>query len=170
MEGKPVTLPFRPVRPVPLPYGSDLWRKLATDPLWLAEPKHDGYRALIYIAAAVFAVSRHGKPLALTRGQIETLAAYPVGTILDGELCGEDLWLFDCLSLGTLYCASKPLLQRLLLLRQLPIGAHVRPLEGSRGEGEAAYQAALENGAEGLVLKHVADGYGAGIWFKVKPR
>jgi len=125
--------------------GTDIYRRMAESPLWVCEPKLNGYRSR---AGAEGVCQRNG-------GRLEAWG-HPV--ICDGEwVRGQGFTAFDLLSWGVRDCRSLPYGRRRMLLEQAfaDMGFAIVPLL----EGTDPLPAALEAGYEGVVFKHLAKAY-----------
>ena len=189
-----------------MPRDSDPGRALApmlataTDALprgsgWAFEPKWDGYRALVRVAAGEATLrSRNGNDLTPRFPGVARALALAVrapGAVLDGEVCALDdtgrsdfgrlqrgegalaFVAFDLLELD-----GEPLLRRSYLERRSELARLLDPpvagvlLSPSFDDGAALEQAAREHGLEGVVAKRVASTYQPGRrspdWRKLK--
>jgi bifunctional non-homologous end joining protein LigD len=164
------------------------------DPAWLFEPKHDGYRGLLY-------VTRQGCWVRSKRGNVlerfqelcyRVREELPVKeAILDGEvvaLDGEGRQNFKALLTGRgnlHYAAFDALWVDGRDLRALPLKRRKRALTGLvpatttvvsqvfsiEDRGRDLFDAAERLDLEGIVAKRLADPYRRGtIWYKIKSR
>jgi len=169
-----------------------------SDPLWLFEPKLDGFR--------IMAVVRGGEARLFSRRELEATDQYPWlvreleqqpyrDVVLDGEVVAVDgtgrpsfqlmqnrasdarqplyYYVFDVLHLDGVDVRGVPLEQRRALLRQIAVpGERLRVVDAVDGDGAALYEAALRHGMEGVVAKRRDSRYESGrrstAWLKVK--
>ena len=143
--------------------------KLLADPLWLMQQKADGVRAVVTVAVSggVAAVSRTGKPVALTAEIASALlAVFEGGAVIDTEVCGASLVIFDVLDIGGVDFRPYPCETRADAVDALAPGA--RPclsfIQTARtGLEKRLVLAALRAaGAEGVVFKRRTASYSAG--------
>ena len=166
-------------------------------PGWLFEIKWDGYRAIAEKRKdTVRLYSRHDKTLT---GQfkpvVDSLEKLPFDVLLDGEVVVLDksgrsdfqllqnylrtgrgslvYYVFDILHLAGHDLTGLPLASRKSILRQvLPALPHLRLSDHVETEGTGLFEAARENGAEGIVAKDAASPYRPGRrgreWLKIK--
>jgi bifunctional non-homologous end joining protein LigD len=164
---------------------------------WVYEPKWDGYRAVVTIAAGdATLTSRNGNDLTerfRDAAKAAEKAVRAADAVLDGEICALDenglssfsllqqgqgtlaLVLFDLLEVDGESLIDLPLSQRRTRLEQLVDatrgGAVVSP---QFEEGPALLHAAREQGLEGVVAKRLDSRYAPGRrsadWRKVKVR
>lgn len=161
-------------RPVDLPHGSPLYRKLCSSMEWMAQEKVDGMRVMVEVTGcAPRGWSRRGKRVTLMADV--DLDAFPLGTVLDGELKADQLWLFDMLSHNGEDCRDRPLSWRWMRMLQYvspDMEPHVRVVRSAARSIDLKYESWIAEGAEGIVLKSLRDSYppeGGAQWFKVKP-
>jgi bifunctional non-homologous end joining protein LigD len=147
------------------------------DPLWLFEPKWDGYRALV--AGTPAGVVIHGRRQALTAffPELGTLPV-PNGTILDGEIIAFDrdgrpdfyalhqkprtvaFVAFDLLSREGMSLLERPLRERHARLRDdLARSDRLFIVDGVVGLGRSFYQQLLQRSFEGMMAKHLGSKY-----------
>ena len=144
---------------------------------WVMQEKADGVRAIIFVATAepgirnayVQAFSRVGLPVAITVECSKVLAAIFAGCIIDAEVIGETVTVFDLLShCGTdlrVYSCK----DRLRALKsKFPVGKRytgiVRMIQTAYTEEDKRemLKALHSDGAEGAVFKQAAAPYSAG--------
>jgi len=175
-----------PPKPIRAWADSTLHKELIKDPHWIVEPKMDGDRCLVVIG-------KEGVPELWNRHGTHTRYSWltdlrsqllkwdlPEGLIFDCELMHEpkpnqDLWIFDCPTVGGTLKERKDVLQE--LFKELPRSCRlihlVKPLAK-----RSAYKTALEKGCEGVVWKLVDSLYDwqmsptaapVAHWIKMKP-
>ncbi len=161
---------------------------------WLFEPKWDGYRALAYVRGGeATLLSRRGNDLT---GRFAPVAkALPNAlrspdAVLDGEVCALDesgrpsfsamqqgkthlvYEIFDVLEIAGEPLTALPLTERRERLEQLVIPSGIVQVSGVFDDGEALYEAAKEQGLEGVMAKKAAsryqEGRRTGDWLKIK--
>ena len=72
-------------------------RFLANDDI-VAQQKLDGERVLVHVGDELLVTNREGQKKTIDISQFAGLHYLPQGTILDGELLGNEYWLFDVLA------------------------------------------------------------------------
>jgi ATP-dependent DNA ligase len=161
-------LPFDPARPRRCWPGTRLFQRLASSPDWVAEPKKDGVRCIAVAdddGLRPWLVSRRGQ--ALRDQSLATSIDVPPSTLLDGEMCGGVLWVFDVLVLGGEDIAGRPLDERRdALAGVIPQLGQVRTMP----RVDAAKFIASGRD-EGVVFKKLAAGYPYGqtnLWVKCR--
>jgi bifunctional non-homologous end joining protein LigD len=171
----------------PLPAGDD----------WTFEVKWDGYRALGYVRGGdVRLVSRNGNDLTARFPDVAKALAKATRSpecVVDGEVCALDeegrpsfsamqqgkpgtpmvYEVFDALEIDGVPIVDRPLEERRERLDAL-LDKRVRTVQisGSFDDGEALYEAALEQRLEGVMAKRLGSRYAEGKrtrdWLKVK--
>lgn len=169
-----------------------------SNPDWLFEPKLDGYRIIAIVRdRSVRLISRRGLDVTAQFPRLsEPLAKQPhADLVLDGEIValnergapsfqhlqdrGRDpgleliYYVFDLLYLDGYDLQAVPLEQRKALLETHVVSSDgVRLVDYVAGDGKALYEAALENGLEGVIGKRRDSRYEVGrrssAWLKVK--
>ncbi|HSC91168.1 MAG TPA: DNA ligase D [Gaiellaceae bacterium] len=161
---------------------------------WLYEVKWDGYRALCTVSGGgAQLVSRRGNDLTERFATVarELPRAVRADAVLDGEVValdesgrasfsamqqgrgGQLLYLFDVLEIDGEPVVSLPFAERRERLKAIlePDNPVVRLSEAFE-DGDALYEAAKEQGLEGIVAKRAASPYAVGKrtrdWLKVK--
>lgn len=175
---------LRPMLPSPGP--------LPGGPGWVAEPKMDGWRAVVEVSGdgKVTVYSRHGRNLTDRFPELAVLSGCgPV--VLDGELvvCGDDgrpdfyalsrhageerkaeLAVFDVLAVGDTSLVGEPYHRRREVLEGLDLPGCASPVR--MGEVGEMWDATGEAGLEGVVAKRVDGTYRPGVrstaWVKAK--
>ncbi len=79
--------------------------RFLTDDRVIAQQKVDGQRVLVRVGAQreseeIVATNREGQLTSVARPILEGLSYLPADTIVDGEVVGDALWLFDLLQVG----------------------------------------------------------------------
>lgn len=140
---------------------------LLVDDAVLAQQKLDGQRVLVHVGEALTATNREGQRTEVDAALLEGLRYLPADTVVDGELVGEALWLFDVLRVAGEDVRDRGYLARWQLLDgelEPALTGAVRVLPIARGQ--AAKRALLERlrsaRAEGLVLKAAHAPYTSG--------
>jgi bifunctional non-homologous end joining protein LigD len=168
--------------------------KLPTSAGWLFEPKWDGYRALAYVRGGEATLrSRRGNDLTERFAVIAKALPNALRTpdaVLDGEVCALDdsgrpsfsamqqgstrlvYEVFDVLEIDGEPLTSLPLTERRARLEQLVVPSGVVQVSGVFDDGDALYEAAKEQGLEGVMAKKSASRYKEGArggdWLKIK--
>lgn len=131
---------------------------LLADEAWVAQQKLDGARVLVHVKESVVATNRSGEVTELASAELlSCLAEAPRGSVLDGELVGDEYHVFDLLQHGTQDLRTTGYLDRWLELDALvdQLSGPVRLVALARTEAEKrALFARLEaERAEGIVFK-----------------
>ena len=133
----------------------------------VAQQKLDGIRVLVTVGETLIATNRDGQ---VTKLASETAIAgvryLPHGTVVDGEIMGEEYWLFDVLVIGEEDVRDRGYLERYALLDELEpaLTDEVRVLTTAVGaKAKHKLHARLKGArAEGIVFKDKAAPYKAG--------
>jgi bifunctional non-homologous end joining protein LigD len=161
---------------------------------WEFEPKWDGYRALGYVRGGeAKLVSRNGNDL--TERFVSVAKELPKAlrtpdAVVDGEVVALDphgkssfsamqqgstnlaYEVFDVLEIDGEPLVDLPLAERRARLEKLIARNPVVQLSGSFEDGEALFEAAQEQGLEGVMAKRVSSRYSEGgrgrDWLKIK--
>ncbi|MNR71502.1 ATP-dependent DNA ligase [compost metagenome] len=143
---------------------------LITDPDWVMQEKHDGHRRLVQMTSEqLLGINRKGlvtglpEAVALELKSLETHAPF----VLDGELVGEELFLFDILEWEGQDLRGAEYGYRLAMLSMVgdylkkadAEAVTVSPTEGSEEGKRKLYEAIRAAGREGLVFKRVTSQY-----------
>ncbi len=179
------------------PQLATLTDSLPTGAGWLYEPKWDGYRAIVTVAAGEATLtSRNGTDLTERFRQVARAIPHAVrspSAVIDGEVCALDdsgtsrfealqsgsgrlvLMAFDLLSLDDEPLVDRPLVERRQMLEELvdPSSDVVR-VSPAFEDGPALLAAAEAQGLEGVVAKRADAPYRSGRrtpdWQKLKLR
>jgi bifunctional non-homologous end joining protein LigD len=161
---------------------------------WQFEPKWDGYRALGYVRGGeAKLVSRNGNDLTQRFGPVAKelpKALRSPDAVVDGEVVALDAHgkasfsamqqgstrlayeVFDVLEVDGEPVVDLPLTERRARLQNLLARNPVVQLSGSFDDGEALFDAAREQGLEGVMAKRTSSRYGVGKrgrdWLKIK--
>ncbi|WP_459814699.1 DNA ligase D [Geotalea toluenoxydans] len=201
-EGEEPVIADMPGEAAPMPHNvkpmlATLVKDAFDHPDWVFEIKLDGYRTIAEIAAG--SVLLYSRNLLSFNNKFPTIAAALAGlgreAILDGEVTAMDengrsdfqllqnygrtgegsilYFIFDLLYLDGRDLRNLPLLTRKTLLQEiLPDLPEVRYCDHIGETGIAFFQAAQDNGLEGIVAKLADSRYEAGkrssAWLKVK--
>ena len=164
-------------RPKPLPHGSPLYQRLIGSPLWVAQLKVDGWRVLVDVLrnGCIRLTTRHGEELSAPKDFAgSVLPGIPALTSLDCELerPWKKLWVFDVLTVAGADMTGRPLSERLVRLANVVQENDVTAIvPTTRERKDDYYNAVIEAGGEGIVLKRLCDPYPRGgvVWMKTKP-
>lgn len=164
---------------------------------WVAEPKLDGWRALVYVDAGLCVRTRSGRIVTETLPELGQLVEQvPDGTLLDGELVagqgraadfyrlgprmarrrrpngGLTFVAFDVLHLDGQDTTGLPWRERRRLLEVLDLDGATCSVPTFGGDPELVLEACARHGLEGLVLKRTDATYRPGsrsrAWRKLK--
>lgn len=142
-------------------------QSLLTDPDWVLQEKHDGHRRLAQqTAEELLGINRKGLVTGLPLAVALELQKLPQ-FILDGELVGEEYFLFDVLQWEGVSAKEMTYEQRLALLSEVEkrlceAGAEavvVTPTARTEAEKKALYEKVRAAGREGLVFKRLDAAY-----------
>lgn len=144
---------------------AELMALLAEDD-WALQTKHDGRRTMIHrLEAGVTGSNRRGLVVALPQELHDCLLTLPLDTVLDGELIGVTLHVFDSTRWGGADLTDLSYKDRLTTLtRGLESAEYVRLVETSQGQEEKAahLERVRSSRGEGVVLKRLSAPYRAG--------
>jgi bifunctional non-homologous end joining protein LigD len=178
------------------PMLATLVEKLPTGDGWLFEPKWDGYRALGYVRGGEATLrSRRGNDLTERFAVVAKALPNALRTpdaVVDGEVCALDdagrpsfsamqqakpgtplvYEVFDVLEIDGEQLTGLPLVERRERLEKLVVPSGVVQVSGVFDDGDALYDAAKEQGLEGVMAKKAASRYKEGArggdWLKIK--
>jgi bifunctional non-homologous end joining protein LigD len=143
-------------------------QRLVLDDAWCLQPKHDGVRCLAAIAgASVMGINRKGLTVPLPIEVEQALQAMSGLTqaVLDGELIGTTLYVFDILRHDGADVTNLPLGARLVLLDAYPFDGKVIvrtvTYRDASDKREALF-ALRKSRAEGVVFKRLDAPYLSG--------
>ena len=133
--------------------------RFLTDDAMIAQQKLDGVRVLVHVGDTLVATNRSGQPTQMARGALGGLEYLPKGTIVDGEVLGTELWLFDVLAFAGDDVRARGYLERWRLLDEelepaLTGDARILPLANGRRAKHTLHDKLRRAGAEGIVFKH----------------
>lgn len=154
------------------PVDEEECERLLDDPEWAAQPKFDGVRFMLGRKdGKVYALNRKGKSVSVPN-QIAKEAEYlRDGFLLDGELVGDKLYVFDILEVDGECCRKDPFEER-----QKTLTAHVSLLGGLGfshkdsiqlsesvvKDKRKLYERLKKEGGEGVVFKRLGSPYTVG--------
>jgi len=141
---------------------------LLGDPGWYVQEKMDGERRAVVIGPdETYGINKKGLRVPLpasTAAALRALGMHAGRSILDGELIGEVLYVFDLLELYDVDLRGNPLSIRLDLLDALPRNALVRRVQTARSTEEKqtlSYGVRAASG-EGVLFKRAKAAYAPG--------
>ena len=143
--------------------------ELLTDPNFCAQVKWDGVRCQLQrIGEEILAFSRTNKPIALPQNVVEamSLISTPGDIVFDGELIGEQFFVFDLIQWGRKYTEQR-YHDRLIALYDHarfmePTTLNITPTAYTTDEKRAMMKTLREHGAEGIVFKRLDVRYSPG--------
>jgi bifunctional non-homologous end joining protein LigD len=176
------------------PMLATLTEKLPTGEGWQFEPKWDGYRALAYVRGGEATLrSRRGNDLTQRFARVAKELVKALRTpdaVVDGEVVALDSGgkasfsamqqgsarlayeVFDLLEVDGESIVDLPLTERRARLEKLLAPNPVVQLSGAFEDGEALFEAASEQGLEGVMAKRRSSRYSEGgrgrDWLKIK--
>jgi bifunctional non-homologous end joining protein LigD len=145
----------------------DLARFLADDTM-VAQQKLDGVRVLVTVGDTLVATNRDGQPTQMaSAASLAGLAYLPKHTVVDGEVIGNDFWLFDVLQLAGDDVRARGYLERWEILDgelepALTGGARILPVARTVKKKRTLHDKLRAAGAEGMVFKHREAPYTSG--------
>jgi bifunctional non-homologous end joining protein LigD len=136
---------------------------LLDDDNFIGTQKYDGVRRLAVVMPdrAYLGVNRKGLAVPLPHSVVEELRTLPNDTILDGELLGDHLWVFDVLRFGgkdlTPLGYGDRIRQSFIDLRRLiPNAEAIRPVYYTYGGKRELLRRLRSEHAEGIVLREAS--------------
>jgi bifunctional non-homologous end joining protein LigD len=163
-------------KPKPIYPGTPLAKRILESPLWVAQLKVDGMRVMVDIQRSkTIITSKHGKiTQPPSKSVLDAINSIPALTLLDCEMDSqsEQLWIFDLLVVASQNITHRPLSERLMRLNSVvQENKHIKLVPTVRERKEDYYNAVIEAGGEGIVLKRLSDPYPKGgvVWLKLKP-
>lgn len=141
---------------------------LLADDAWIMQTKHDGRRTMVHRQGdAVVGSNRRGLVVALPQELHDCLlSCLPDDTVLDGELVGSILLVFDATRWAGISLADAVYAERLAALTEGVADGlrYVKRVETSRGNAQKAahLEAVRASRGEGVVLKRLDAPYRAG--------
>lgn len=143
---------------------------LLSDPDWVLQEKHDGHRRLVQrTAQETLGINRKGLVTGLPQSVLEALAVVQSAgaLVLDGELMGDVMAVFDILELDGQDLRGLPYQQRLLKMATLAndLAQHGHPglfvtyTARSEADKRALYASLKAQGLEGGVFKRLDAAY-----------
>lgn len=142
--------------------------RLLSDPAWCAQEKHDGQRRLVkQDGAELCGINKKGLTVGLPSILVPQLRSLRSDFVLDAELVGEHLHVFDLLLQDETTWMLRPYHERLAALRELLRGkilSHVHLVETAHESADKfrLLQRLKVRKAEGLVLKRLHATYEPG--------
>lgn len=132
--------------------------RIINDPAWCMQQKFDGRRLMLRkVGDAVEAINKLGLVVSVAAPIVEAANAVEGDFILDGEVIGDRLFVFDLLSSGGDDLRGKPYRERYAALVDLLAGGgpHISFVDCWAGAADKVQRlAALKaDGAEGVVFK-----------------
>lgn len=150
------------------------------DPNWIFEEKHDGERRLLIVSCGeVVGSNRRGITVPVQTGIQAAASSFGCDLVLDGEIVGDILHVWDLLEVDGVDIRNLPLEARQKKMDVLDFagagGLIVRtPAAVGPEEKRALYDRLKGEGKEGIVGKHLSSCYepgrpnSGGNWFKLK--
>jgi bifunctional non-homologous end joining protein LigD len=130
------------------------------DEAMVAQQKLDGQRVIAHVNDTVVLTNRTGQPTAFRPAVAEALSYLPEGTIVDGEVVGDDgFWLFDVLQLAGEDVRARGYADRWSLLWHelepaLTGNARILPVAIGAAKKQSLLERLRAASAEGIVFKH----------------
>jgi predicted DNA-binding WGR domain protein len=133
---------------------------LIRDDSFLLQPKIDGRRCLLHKEGAqIRGINRRGLEVSIPEKLVRSAGALPGDWTMDGELVGDRLHAFDLLEhngsfRGRPYRERLVALLNLLMSGQAPDILYLAAVSGTPTK-QRMFEEAREQGAEGVVFKHI---------------
>lgn len=139
---------------------------LIANPAWCVQEKFDGRRMLLRkIGETVEAINKLGLIVGLASPIAEAAVALPGDFVLDGEVIGDRLWVFDILGVGGAELGAKSYRDRYAALTGL-VGSEgvivAVPCWTGAADKADNLDALKSRNAEGVVFKHLDAAYAPG--------
>lgn len=138
---------------------------LIKNPAWACEPKYDGIRTLVHCGEGRISwYNRNGEPLTKPTPAESVLAYLPFRAILDGEIVGNHLHVFDAPHFGQ-DISNRPFSLRRQLLEGFELAKHcgsnitLTPIARTWNEKTTMVVAANDAGWEGVIFKDIHASY-----------
>lgn len=148
------------------PVEQDDLTRLIDEDSWWAQEKKDGKRMLLQKAVGnkITAINRRGYSTGAPEVIIKTAQAIDRQFLIDGEVIGEVLYVFDLLALDGQDTKDKTYKERLALLENLNFSGAIEPVNTAKSsqEKQALYDQLKQSGSEGIVFKEHSSAYTAG--------
>lgn len=146
------------------PIDEDSLQEFIASDEWWAQEKMDGKRMLIQKAEEMTAINRKGFSVGAPQSILDSAAKSDRTFIIDGEAIGDDLYVFDLLSLDGEDVKAKSYTERHDLLVELGLSGSIKivPTFKSKSEKEKLAKKLKKDGSEGLVFKKHDSHYHAG--------
>jgi len=154
------------------PVDEDECERLLDDPNWAAQPKFDGVRFMLGRKdGKVYALNRKGKQVSVPTQIAKEADKIKGDFLLDGELVGETLYVFDVLEMDG-ECKREHSLEernRIWAIKFAALGGLATFGEGSilyvpifTKDKRKLYEGLVEENAEGIVFKRLGSRYSVG--------
>ncbi|MEQ1503369.1 MAG: WGR domain-containing protein [Myxococcota bacterium] len=134
--------------------------RFVADDAMIAQQKLDGQRVLAHVGGTdeILVTNRSGQPTAIRPAVVAGLGYLPAGTIVDGEVVGDELWLFDVLKVGDDDLRGQGYLDRWGVLDgdlepALSGGIRVLPVVTGKAAKRSLVDRLIAARAEGVVFK-----------------
>ncbi len=131
---------------------------------WWAQEKMDGKRMLIQKEDEIIAINRKGLSIGAPQSIVDSASKSDQKFIIDGEAIGDDLFVFDLISLNGEDLKEKPYAERYQLLLDLNLSGAIKivPTVKTKTEKEQFFNKLKEENAEGIVFKKYDSHYHPG--------
>jgi len=149
------------------PIDEEIAKGIFIDSSWCMQQKYDGVRCLLRVFGGdITGINRKGLTVPLPQAVVNAAYGLPGGNdvVLDGELVGETLFVWDILRHDGVDTTNLPLSVRLAMLDPFPDTGALRRIATykTREEKAQAYEQLRADGVEGVVMKKLASPYRAG--------
>lgn len=145
------------------PIEEDEVEKYINDDDWLMQPKMDGNRLVISsLSNKIIGSNKKGIEISLHKNIVKSISGNPC--VIDGELVGDIIYVFDLLSCDGKPIQERPLSLRLELLSTLHFGSSIKKVRTAYSTLQKVemYQRLKAENAEGIVFKKKSSAYTPG--------
>ncbi|MBA3540792.1 MAG: WGR domain-containing protein [Deltaproteobacteria bacterium] len=150
------------------PIDEDELARFIADDTMVAQQKLDGIRVVVTIGETLVPTNRDGQVTKLASdAALSGLRYLPLGTVVDGEVMGEEYWMFDLLMLAGTDVRGRGYVERWEMLENelepaLTDEARILPVAIGKAAKQKLYDRLRAASAEGMVFKDRHAGYKAG--------
>lgn len=130
------------------------------DDAMVAQQKLDGVRVLVTAdGSRLIPTNRDGQPTQMANAALAGLEYLPKGTVVDGEVLGDQFWLFDVLELAGTDVRGRGYVERWEILNDelepaLTGEARILSVARTRTQKRTLHDKLRAAGCEGIVFKH----------------
>ncbi len=144
------------------PIDEDECERLLDDPNWVVQQKFDGVRFMLGKKnGKVYALNRKGKQVSVPTHIAKEADKIPGDYLLDGELVGETLYVFDLLEVDG-ECHRNTILEKRSLMLATLGSDTIRYVPIVQDNKRKLYDLLKKENAEGIVFKRLGSRYSVG--------